>query len=63
MWEQIVDPFDELTDRMALRGVPEILGGEMYIYLRAGDQSVAQQISHGHQAHPSLDQMRGKSMA
>ena len=54
--------FDQLTDRMALRGVPKILGGEMYIYLRAGDQPVPQQISHRHQTHPGLDQMRGKSM-
>src|ERR1700679_2238196 len=40
--QQVVDTFDELTDRMALCGMPEILGREMYIYLRAGDQSVSQ---------------------
>lgn len=47
---------------MALRRVPQILGGEMDIDLRAGDLPMLQQISHRHQAHPGLDQMRGKRM-
>jgi hypothetical protein len=62
MRQKIVDPFDQLTNRMTLGSVSKILGGEMYIYLRAGDQPVSQQISYGHQSDAGLDQMRGKSM-
>jgi len=47
MRQQIVDTFDQIPNRVALCSVPEILGGEMYIYLRTGDQPVSQQISYG----------------
>jgi hypothetical protein len=60
--QQIFDALDQLADRMSLCRVPKILGSEVYIYLRARDQPMPQQISHRHQTHTGLDQMRGKRM-
>jgi hypothetical protein len=54
--------FNQFADRMPVGSLPQVLSGEMYRYLRARDHLVSQQISHLHQAHSSLDQVRGKGV-
>ena len=40
--QQVVDAVDQFPDRMPIRRLPQILGGEMNIYLRARDHPVTQ---------------------
>ena len=61
--EQLLHAFDQLAYRMLLRGVPEVLCGEMNIDLRAGDLFVAQEVSERDQADAFLDQVGCESVA
>jgi len=40
--QQVINALDQFADRMPVSSLPQVLGGEMYIYLRARDQPVPQ---------------------
>ena len=60
--EQMLDGVEQAADGVARGGGAQIVGGDVQIDLRAGDQPMAEQIADGHQAYSRTHQVRGKSV-
>src|SRR6202007_2097148 len=58
----MLDGIEQPADGMPCCGVAEIVGGDVQIDLRAGDQPMAEQIAGGHQGDFRADQVSRKSV-
>ena len=59
----MLDGCQQLSDGMACGGVPQILGGDVQIDLRAGDLSMPEQVTDRNEANPGAHQVRCKRVA
>ena len=60
--QQMLDRAQQCADRMTRGGCTKIIGSDMQIDLRAGDQPMAEQITNGHQANAGTHQVSCKRM-
>src|SRR5947199_2675565 len=58
----MLDGIEQPADGMPCCGVAEIVGGDVQIDLRAGDQPMAEQIADGHQTNFRAHQVSRKSV-
>ena len=61
--QQVLDRTQEASDRVALCGLSEILGGDVEIDLRACDESMTEQVSNRDEAYARANEVGGEGMA